>query len=165
MTAPKQARAVLLALLGACSSCSAPAHTGADSGPSATDGGPSLHVPNVGCPEAGAIAATDAGACTVHAPRQFTRDIVPLFDGCAGEICHNFGGGAIADQIGVLADERCNQISMIEPGHPERSYVLDKLSGTHLCQGSQMPLAQPAYSPEDLQAIADWICAGASTSP
>ena len=89
---------------------------------------------------------------------------MPLFDSCAGEICHSFAAGQIAEQIGVPADECCNQIQMIEPLHPERSYVLQKLIGRNLCSGSPMPLDQSPFNADDLQTISDWICQGADTS-
>ena len=103
----------------------------------------------------------DAGECIVLKKRRFTQDIVPLFDSCAGEICHSFANGNISMQIGIPADECCGEIQMIEPGHPERSYVLLKLRGQNECGGSTMPLNQPPFSADDDQAIADWICQGA----
>jgi len=101
----------------------------------------------------------------VSARREFSRDVAPLFNGCAGEICHGFGGGAISQQVGVPAEECCNEIQMIEPGHPERSYVLMKLKGQDLCGGRPMPLDRPSFTAQDIQAVADWICQGANTSP
>jgi hypothetical protein len=129
-----------------------------------SDGGLSLNLPPASCPDAGGRPLKDAGACVSLAPRQFSRDIVPLFDSCAGEICHSFGAGQIALQIGVPADECCDEIQMIEPRHPERSYVLQKLSGKNLCGGSQMPLGRAPFSSDDIQSVADWICEGADTT-
>ena len=131
----------------------------------ANDGGLNLNVPPETCPDAGALIAPDAGACMPLKARNFTRDIVPLFNGCAGEVCHSFNAGQIAEQVGVPADECCNQLQMIEPGHPERSYVLRKLLGRNLCAGAQMPLERPAFNADDLQAVSDWICQGAGTAP
>ena len=54
---------------------------------------------------------------------------------------------------------------MIEPGQPERSYVLRKLMGLDLCGGSRMPLEGPAFDSDQLQTVADWICQGAGTVP
>jgi hypothetical protein len=88
-------------------------------------------------------------------PRNFTREIVPLFNSCAGEVCHSFSAGAIAQEVGVPSTECCGELQMIEPGHPERSYVLRKLRGLNLCGGSQMPLEQPAFNSNDLQTVAD----------
>jgi hypothetical protein len=153
-------------LFGLVLGCSSPAPSGAMSQSAPTDGGLSINVPNLSCPEAGTLVPPDAGACVVQTPRSFNNDVVPLFDGCAGEICHNFGSGAIRSQIGVLVDECCDEISVIDPGHPESSYVVDKLSGKNLCMESrQMPLGQPAFTADEIQIVADWICQGAGTSP
>jgi hypothetical protein len=133
--------------------------------PLASGGGSSLILSPVTCPDAGTLRSADAGACTSLKPRNFTGEIVPLFNSCAGEICHSFAAGAIAQQVGVPSIECCGELQMIEPGHPERSYVLRKLLGRDLCGGSQMPLDQPAFSSDDLQTVADWICQGAGTTP
>jgi hypothetical protein len=131
----------------------------------ASDGGLNLILPPNTCPDAGALRMADAGACVSSKTRSFTREIVPLFNSCAGEICHSFSAGVIAQQVGVPSVECCGELQMIEPGHPERSYVLRKLKGQDLCGGSQMPLNAPAFNSDDLQTVADWICQGAGTTP
>lgn len=90
---------------------------------------------------------------------------MPLFDGCAGEICHRFTAQEVLSQIGEPAEECCNEMQLIEPLHPERSYVLQKLIGRNLCMGSRMPLDRPPYGATDLQVLSDWICAGAQSTP
>jgi hypothetical protein len=131
----------------------------------ANDGGLSLIVPPVACPDAGTLALQDGGACISLKQRSFTREIVPLFNSCAGEVCHSFNAGQIAQQVGVPSVECCEELQMIEPGHPERSYVLRKLSGLNLCGGAQMPLDKPAFSADDIQTVSDWICQGADIAP
>ncbi len=167
MLSSGQALVVLPVLLfGLVLGCSSPAPTAASSGPASTGTQPSLNLPILGCPDAGALLRADAGTCIVQTPRSFTRDIVPLFNGCAGEICHDFASGAIHGEIGVLVDQCCDEITVIDPGHPERSYLVDKLSGTNLCMDSrQMPLDQPPFTPDEIQTVSDWICQGAGTSP
>ena len=154
---------LLLALSG-CSS--APASSSpADGGlPPSAGGGSSLNVSPAACPDAGTF-PTATAACVSAKARSFTRDVIPLFNSCAGEICHGFGAGAIAQQVGIPSVECCGELQMIEVGHPERSYVLQKLRGNNVCGGSQMPLNQVPFSTDDLQVVADWICQGAQTTP
>ena len=104
-------------------------------------------------------------SCIPGVHRDFATDVAPLFSGCNGEICHSFGAGAIASQIGVPASECCNAIAIIDPGHPESSYLLNKLSGQGLCQGDRMPLGRAPFNGDDLQVISDWICQGAEKGP
>jgi hypothetical protein len=146
-------------LLHVVSGCSEPS----SATPPASDGGLNLIVPPVICPDAGTLPT--AGACTSLKPRSFTREIVPLFNSCAGEVCHSFSAGQIAQQVGVPSVECCGELQMIEPGHPERSYVLQKLIGRNLCGGSRMPLSQSAFGSDDIQTVSDWICQGAGTTP
>jgi len=149
--------------LGLVAACGSPAKS--TSPALAGGGGSTLNLPESGCADAGIPEPVVAGPCVSTQARSFTRDIVPLFDSCAGEICHAFAGGAIASQIHLLASECCDQRQMIEPFHPERSYVLQKLRGENLCSGWQMPLDRQPLSAPDLQSVADWICQGATTSP
>jgi hypothetical protein len=157
---------VASALLAVLMACSSPAP--APSSPSPTqpaDAGPSISVPIISCPEVATLAPPDSGACTVLQKRNFARDVAPLFNGCSGEVCHFFGSGEIAGQVGVFADECCNEIQIIDPGHPERSYLVDKLAGNPLCMGSRMPLDQPPFDANEMQIVTDWICQGADTTP
>lgn len=152
-----------------CGSSAATAGAQANGGASASGGaqaaaGPNLDVTAGACPDAGAPRG-DASVCVVAQARSFTREIIPLFNGCAGEVCHSFSAGGIAQQVGLPSVECCSERLLIEPGHPERSYVLQKLRGTELCGGARMPLDHPAFTASDLQAVSDWICRGATSLP
>ncbi|MEO8902373.1 MAG: hypothetical protein ABI627_12670 [Polyangiaceae bacterium] len=103
------------------------------------------------------------GVCVPLRDRDFTTEVAPLFNGCTGEVCHHFGGGAIASLISVPEPECCGQLLVIDPGHPETSYLLRELSGTSPCGGDPMPLGRAPLSAADQQAVSDWICAGAKT--
>jgi len=147
--------------LGALVACSSAATTQ----PSASGGSLNLDPPPPAlCPDASTGAMTPS-TCVPGPHRDFTTEIVPLFSGCSGEICHSFAGGGIATQIGAPATECCNRIAIIESGHPESSYLLNKLSGRGLCDGAQMPLGRAAFSASDLQLLSEWICQGADTNP
>jgi len=147
--------------IGAITACS----SAASAPPLASAGNSGLNVaPPARCPDAAVPLATPS-SCIPGSHRDFANDIVPLFSDCGGEICHSFAAGGIAQQIGVPATECCGQIAVIEPGHPESSYLLNKLSGHGLCDGAQMPIGRMAFSPGDLRVISDWICQGARTSP
>jgi hypothetical protein len=128
------------------------------------NGGATFNLPSSGCPDASVTATVDAGACVSMRTRSFAQDVVPLFNGCAGEVCHDFGGGKIATQIGQPSSECCSTLEIIEPNDPERSYVLRKLRGENLCSGSQMPLGRTPLTSDEIQTVADWICQGADTT-
>lgn len=133
--------------------------------PLASGGNPSLNLPPPArCPDHSASSATPS-TCTAGVHRDFSTEVVPLFSGCGGEICHSFAAGGITTQIGVPATQCCNRIPVIDPGHPENSYLLNKLSGQGLCDGAQMPLGRTAFSASDLRVLGDWICQGADTNP
>lgn len=53
-------------------------------------------------------------------------------------------------------------LDRVEPGDPERSYLIHKLRGDPTIAGLQMPADGPPYlTPEQIQGIAAWIRAGA----
>jgi hypothetical protein len=53
-------------------------------------------------------------------------------------------------------------LDRVEPGDPERSYLIHKLRGDPTITGGRMPLDGPPYlSPEQIAGIAAWIRAGA----
>ncbi|HEX9942719.1 MAG TPA: hypothetical protein VGG03_11925 [Thermoanaerobaculia bacterium] len=53
-------------------------------------------------------------------------------------------------------------LNRVEPGSPERSYLILKLRGDPSITGQRMPLDGPPYlTPEQIEGIAAWIRAGA----
>jgi len=62
--------------------------------------------------------------------------------------------------VGVRATECCDGRLRVDPGRPDRSYVMQKLRGEELCLGEKMPLSG-TVSDAEVQTIEDWICAGA----
>ena len=107
-------------------------------------------------PEASASPA-DAN-CTVTRSVTFSQDVFPITRGCAGEVRHAWTPSAM---VGIAAYECCDGRPIVKAGDPAGSYILDKLSGMHICRGARMPLGGKALSSADMQTIADWICAGA----
>ncbi|MES1174543.1 MAG: hypothetical protein ABUL62_09445 [Myxococcales bacterium] len=131
----------------------------------ASGGNPGLNLPPPAlCPDSSAPASTPS-VCVPGLHRDFSADIVPLFSGCGGEICHSFQAGGIAYEIGASASECCGELAVIDPGHPESSYLLNKLTGKGLCGGAQMPIGRAPFSATDIRTISDWICEGAPTKP
>ena len=49
----------------------------------------------------------------------------------------------------------------VDPGHPENSFLLLKLTGPPLGEGSPMPLTGAPLSADEIQLIRDWILQGA----
>ncbi|MBT9555493.1 MAG: hypothetical protein IV100_05655 [Myxococcales bacterium] len=110
-----------------------------------------------------ATTATDAvdgtpGACEVP------EDIATLINSkCAG--CHT-GGSKLGnfDFDPSRAVENAVEVkgttgdTLIEPGKPDDSYLMDKLKGSAGISGSKMPLGAPLTDGE-IQAFADWITA------
>jgi hypothetical protein len=94
---------------------------------------------------------------------------------CATSACHS--GNPPANGVPVSLDaERAwadlvsvpstqlPTMNLVEPGHPETSYLVLKLQGTQAIEGgtgSQMPIGADALTPDELSAIAAWITNGA----
>jgi hypothetical protein len=56
-------------------------------------------------------------------------------------------------------------LNRVEPGDPERSYLILKLRGDPSIVGARMPFDGPPYlSPEQIDGIAAWIRAGAANN-
>lgn len=71
-------------------------------------------------------------------------------------------GAAYASLVGVPSVE--SQLKRVEPGAPERSYLMHKLDGTHLDaggSGEQMPFGAAALDEATRQTVRAWISAGA----
>lgn len=101
----------------------------------------------------------------------FNEDLLPVFKrNCLA--CHVTGeeqgrlalvpGKAYASLVGVPAVY--GLLARVEPGSPERSYLVHKLEGTHLDvggRGTRMPMGFPPLEPPVLESIKAWISAGA----
>ena len=69
------------------------------------------------------------------------------------------------DQLVNRIAEQCGDIRlMVEPGQPERSYLIHKLVGKNVCTGQTMPKDQPLLADAEIQIIYDWICSGAPSN-
>lgn len=110
-------------------------------------------------------------------PVSFAQDIQPIFTrSCALPDCHGdpeefaaeglvlTPGRSYENSVGVPAAQvRAGNVLRIEPGQPDRSYLLAKIRGTHRQLGgvgARMPL-DGSLPEEDMQKIARWIEAGA----
>lgn len=90
---------------------------------------------------------------------------------CAKAGCHNAAtameglvleaGRSYALLVGHPATQR-GSLARVEPGDPERSYLILKLRGDPTITGARMPFNGPPYlTPEQIEGIAAWIRAGA----
>lgn len=110
-------------------------------------------------------------------PISFARDIQPIFTrSCAIPDCHSgdeefVSGGILLEEgrsysqsVGVPALQvRNGSVLRVEPGNPDRSYLVAKIRGTHRAlggSGAQMPL-DGSLPAEDLQKILRWVEEGA----
>lgn len=114
-----------------------------------------------------------AGKCQCGAGTvSFATDVQPIFDAsCVDAGCHTGarpkaslsldGGKAFAELVGVKTDGCSGQRTLVVPGDPSSSYLMQKLLGTDLCSGSQMPKAGQSLASPKLATISTWICQGA----
>lgn len=90
---------------------------------------------------------------------------------CAKSGCHAASSGAgglvleagrsYGEIVGRPATERPS-LALIEPGAPERSYLIKKLRGDPDITGDRMPLDRPGGLPqEQIDGIIAWVRAGA----
>jgi hypothetical protein len=70
-------------------------------------------------------------------------------------------GRSYAEIVDRASSER-STLDRIEPGDPERSYLVKKLRGDPDIAGSRMPLDRPGGLPQDqIDGIIAWVRAGA----
>lgn len=70
------------------------------------------------------------------------------------------GDVAYANLVGAPSTERPD-LNRVEPGDPERSYMVKKLRGDGDIVGARMPFGLPPLSQEDIDGIVGWVEAGA----
>lgn len=112
------------------------------------------------------------GSCTCgDASASFDDVVAILAPQCASAGCHSgarpreglsLESDAAYDALVGVAATQCNDgRALVEPGKPQASYLLDKLLGTNLCAGSQMPKAGQTLPTAEVEMISNWICSGA----
>jgi hypothetical protein len=119
-----------------------------------------MNAPRVA--DAGAVPQRDCGA---GPDVSFANDVQPLLAShCTGEICHETTWAAskteYADLVNTPTPECCDGRKRVDPVHPDRSYLLQKLRGVDLCAGRRMPLSG-SVTEAQIAEIARWICQGA----
>jgi hypothetical protein len=102
------------------------------------------------------------GSSKVH----FTRDIEPIFmSTCSGEYCHGNLVNSPERAYRFLVDQpstECEGRSLVVPGRPDASYLMEKIGGREVCAGERMPRgAGNSLSAEQIQLMSDWIRGGA----
>jgi hypothetical protein len=147
-----------LALWGACSSQATK--------PSA-EAGTSFSLPDAGnttCRGSAtpAASATDGGdpLCTPDLPKvSYTNDVVPVFALCGGDVCHT--PWSVATAVGQHSVECCDHRSLIEPGHPSASHIIQAVRGVGACV-PQMPLDEGVLPQASITTLVAWVCQGAT---
>jgi len=64
-----------------------------------------------------------------------------------------------AELVNVAAD--CTGKVLVVPGSVGTSYLVNKLTGVGMCNGTQMPKTGASLSAAELNVINGWICEGA----
>ena len=104
-------------------------------------------------------------------PPTFQADILPLFENsCSGAECH-IGTNRTApldldpqvayEHLVNITAESCAAQRLVVPGSPDSSYLVDKLMGGQLCEGSRMPLSGDPLPNAAIGRVVGWICSGA----
>jgi hypothetical protein len=111
----------------------------------------------------------------VWARKSFAADVFPLFQAtdCAGMGCHggmrpsenlNLTTASVAftELVNVRAGQCGGSKTLVVPGDPAASYLVNKLTGVGMCSGSVMPKAGGELSAAQIDVVRAWIGAGAA---
>jgi hypothetical protein len=100
-----------------------------------------------------------------------SNDIVPNITtpNCSSvEGCHlamHSAPGVIDMMVDRIAEQCTDNRYMVNPGDPEHSYVIHKLTGKNICANTQrMPNGAAPLPDAQIQEIYDWICNGAPSN-
>lgn len=112
------------------------------------------------------------GTCVSCGPSvSFEADIQPIFNGsCLEAGCHTGArpaasmslepGRAWSELVNVAAS--CGATPLVTPGDVAASYIINKLTGSGMCSGTQMPKRGQSLPPTQIELIESWICRGAA---
>jgi hypothetical protein len=121
----------------------------------------------------GDAALGDANSGASAQPVSYSADVKPILDAKCNS-CHHPDNPSKVDLTNIFDPEigALNRMStwespssplIIEPGHPERSFLVEKVIGTDLIdhEGSRMPWILPRLTDEELATLETWIADGA----
>ena len=136
---------------------------------------PGMYQIQVTCKDSGGLVGSGlSGTFRVSAPPQMVAysTIQALWNrSCNSSQCHD----AVMPQEGLdltssasyaelvnKASAQCPSTKLVEPGMPERSYLVVKLQGSGACLiGSRMPKPPAMMTAAEIQQVRDWIFNGA----
>jgi hypothetical protein len=112
------------------------------------------------------------GSCVcTGGPVSFSQVASILDDDCANSGCHSgvspkeglnlTAAKAYAELVNVKAAQCTDGRMLVPTGSTGASYLLQKLNGSNLCSGTQMPKAGVKLPASDMALIEAWICNGA----
>lgn len=110
-------------------------------------------------PASEADAAGVAAACVKNTPEvSFAKDVMPIFKGCTGELCHAWQHDLLASQHSKFC---CDHRWLVKPGQPEESLLMQAVLGVGACV-PRMPLDGQPLSDATIATLTSWICQGAN---
>jgi mono/diheme cytochrome c family protein len=106
------------------------------------------------------VAAEDAAVLSSIQTQIFT----PKCAGCHGNAVQQAGlnlasGSSFSSLVNVKSSQ--TSITLVVPGNPNDSYLIQKLEGRSGISGDRMPQGGPFLTDAEVESITDWITAGA----
>lgn len=115
-----------------------------------------------------------AGVCTCGNGTAAFADVQGILTAkCATAGCHTGGpiakagldlsaGNSYMEIVDTAASQCGGARTLVVPGKPDESYLMDKLLGVDMCGANSKRMPPSGALPMgDMQTISDWICAGA----
>jgi len=144
-------------------------------GSAAADTCPACDVDSDGTVAINEIIAAVAAAldgCPTPAPATLAEIQATIFTpSCATQSCHDaaskvenldLSDGAAYGQLVNVSAVTDSRLVRVDPGHPENSFLLTKVTGPPPGEGSLMPLTGAPLSNSQIQLIRNWILQGAT---
>lgn len=109
------------------------------------------------------VAASAAGPVDDGIPER-VRSL--LRQSCAVSGCHrgsfpakklDLTPGAFPENAVGVASRQVPELKLVDPSLPDKSYLLLKVSEGAEVAGKRMPIGRKPLSPEDIQAVREWI--------
>jgi hypothetical protein len=107
-------------------------------------------------------------------PKSYATDVHPIWvaQGCASGACHSGARPAEGLELSTaaigysklvnVASGQCSTRKRVVPNDVATSYLMNKLTGSGMCFGSQMPKASGGLSQLELDTVRSWILSNAA---